>query len=227
MTHSEETNTIRVLIADDQPLQRAGQALILESADDIHVVAEAGNGEQAISLARKHRPDVVLMDVRMPGIGGIEATGIITRDLPGTRVIVLTTFDLDEYAFGSLRSGASAFLLKSTQPEGLVDAVRIVYSGTAVVDPRLTRQLIDHYLQRIDEPATGKREQALAVLTPRERDVLDAIARGLTNSEISFGLHLAPSTVKSYINTIFAKLGVRDRVHAVLLAHDLERGLLP
>ena len=227
MTHSEETNTIRVLIADDQPLQRAGQALILESADDIHVVAEAGNGEQAISLARKHRPDVVLMDVRMPGIGGIEATGIITRDLPGTRVIVLTTFDLDEYAFGSLRSGASAFLLKSTQPEGLVDAVRIVYSGTAVVDPRLTRQLIDHYLQRIDEPATGKREQVLAVLTPRERDVLDAIARGLTNSEISSGLHLAPSTVKSYINTIFAKLGVRDRVHAVLLAHDLERGLLP
>ena len=227
MTRSEETNTIRVLIADDQPLQRAGQALILESADDIHVVAEAGNGEQAISLARKHRPDVVLMDVRMPGIGGIEATGIITRDLPGTRVIVLTTFDLDEYAFGSLRSGASAFLLKSTQPEGLVDAVRIVYSGTAVVDPRLTRQLIDHYLQRIDEPATGKREQALAVLTPRERDVFDAIARGLTNSEISSGLHLAPSTVKSYINTIFAKLGVRDRVHAVLLAHDLEHGPLP
>lgn len=227
MTHTEETNTIRVLIADDQPLQRAGQALILESADDIHVVTEAGNGEQAISLARKHRPDVVLMDVRMPGIGGIEATGIITRDLPGTRVIVLTTFDLDEYAFGSLRSGASAFLLKSTQPEGLVDAVRIVYSGTAVVDPRLTRQLIDHYLQRIDEPATGKREQVLAVLTPRERDVFDAIARGLTNSEISSGLHLAPSTVKSYINTIFAKLGVRDRVHAVLLAHDLERGLLP
>lgn len=227
MTRSEETNTIRVLIADDQPLQRAGQALILESADDIHVVAEAGNGEQAISLARKHRPDVVLMDVRMPGIGGIEATGIITRDLPGTRVIVLTTFDLDEYAFGSLRSGASAFLLKSTQPEGLVDAVRIVHSGTAVVDPRLTRQLIDHYLQRIDEPATGKREQALAVLTPRERDVFDAIARGLTNSEISSGLHLAPSTVKSYINTIFAKLGVRDRVHAVLLAHDLERGPLP
>lgn len=227
MTHSEETNTIRVLIADDQPLQRAGQALILESADDIHVVAEAGNGEQAISLARKHRPDVVLMDVRMPGICGIEATGIITRDLPGTRVIVLTTFDLDEYAFGSLRSGASAFLLKSTQPEGLVDAVRIVYSGTAVVDPRLTRQLIDHYLQRIDEPATGKREQVLAVLTPRERDVFDAIARGLTNSEISSGLHLAPSTVKSYINTIFAKLGVRDRVHAVLLAHDLERGPLP
>ena len=227
MTHSEETNTIRVLIAEDQPLQRAGQAAILESADDIHVVAEAGNGEQAISLARKHRPDVVLMDVRMPGIGGIEATGIITRDLPGTRVIVLTTFDLDEYAFGSLRSGASAFLLKSTQPEGLVDAVRIVYSGTAVVDPRLTRQLIDHYLQRIDEPATGKREQVLAVLTPRERDVFDAIARGLTNSEISSGLHLAPSTVKSYINTIFAKLGVRDRVHAVLLAHDLERGPLP
>ena len=227
MTHSEETNNIRVLIADDQPLQRAGQALILESADDIHVVAEAGNGEQAISLARTHRPDVVLMDVRMPGIGGIEATGIITRDLPGTRVIVLTTFDLDEYAFGSLRSGASAFLLKSTQPEGLVDAVRIVHSGTAVVDPRLTRQLIDHYLQRIDEPATGKREQALAVLTPRERDVFDAIARGLTNSEISSGLHLAPSTVKSYINTIFAKLGVRDRVHAVLLAHNLEHGPLP
>ena len=227
MTRSEETNTIRVLIADDQPLQRAGQALILESADDIHVVAEAGNGEQAISLARTHRPDVVVMDGRMPGIGGIEATGIITRDLPGTRVIVLTTFDLDEYAFGSLRSGASAFLLKSTQPEGLVDAVRIVHSGTAVVDPRLTRQLIDHYLQRIDEPATGKREQALAVLTPPERDVFDAVARGLTNSEISSGLHLAPSTVKSYINTIFAKLCVRDRVHAVLLAHDLERGPLP
>ena len=219
---------LRIALVDDQEMYRLGFRMLLETQEEVEVVGEADDGRSALDLLARVKADVVLMDVRMPGMNGIEATRrIVESGTDGPKVIVLTTFDLDEYAFGSLRSGASAFLLKSTQPEGLVDAVRIVYSGTAVVDPRLTRQLIDHYLQRIDEPATGKREQALAVLTSRERDVFDAIARGLTNSEISSGLHLAPSTVKSYINTIFAKLGVRDRVHAVLLAHDLEHGPLP
>lgn len=213
---------ISVLIVDDQPLARTGNALILDSAPDITVVAEAGTGEQAVAMARTHQPDVVLMDVRMPGLGGIEATRIITQDVPNTKVIVLTTFDLDEYAFGSLRAGASAFLLKKTKPEALIDAVRTVHSGTAVVDPRLTKQLIDHYLA--DASPTPTETRLFNELTPREQDILDAIARGLTNSEIAHELHLAPSTVKSYINTLFAKLGIRDRVHAVLLAHNLHHG---
>ncbi|MFT4226243.1 response regulator transcription factor [Micropruina sp.] len=215
-----DTAPIRVLIVDDQPLQRTGHALILGSADDIEVIDEADNGEQAISLVRVHHPDVVLMDVRMPGIGGIEATRAITRDAPGTRVVVLTTFDLDEYAFGSLRAGASAFLLKTTKPDALIDAVRTVHSGTAVVDPRLTQQLIEHFLDS-DESASGDASPELASLTRRERDIFDAIAHGFNNTEISQQLCLAPSTMKSYINTIYAKLGLRDRVHAVLLAHSL------
>lgn len=219
---------ITVLIVDDQPLERTGNALILDSADDIDVVAQAASGEEAIALARTHRPDVVLMDVRMPGIGGIQATRIITTDVPSTRVVVLTTFDLDEYAFGSLRAGASAFLLKSTKPDALIDAVRTVHAGTAVVDPRLTKQLIDHFLTgHPDESESDDRIDPLAELTPREQDIFELIAEGLTNAEIGNELHLAPSTVKSYINTVFAKLGVRDRVHAVLLAHNLDHRMQP
>lgn len=221
-----ETPRISVLIADDQPLERAGNALILDSADDIEVVAHAESGEEAIVLARIHRPAVVLMDVRMPGIGGIEATRIIAHDIPSAKIIVLTTFDVDEYAFGSLHAGASAFLLKSTKPEALIDAVRTVYEGTAVVDPRLTKQLIDHFLHASEGSSElDERPEALAHLTPREHDILTLIAQGLTNAEIGHELHLAPSTVKSYINTLFAKLGVRDRVHAVLLAHNLDKDL--
>ncbi|MFT4234624.1 MAG: response regulator transcription factor [Microbacterium sp.] len=225
---SADNTAITVLIADDQPLERTGNALILDSADDIEVIAQAATGEEAIALARTHRPDVVLMDVRMPGIGGLHATRIITQDVPTAKVVVLTTFDLDEYAFGALRAGASAFLLKSTKPDTLIDAVRTVHNGTAVVDPRLTKQLIDHFL---DAPAVHDepdlRADALDQLTPRELDIFTLIARGLTNTEIGDELHLAPSTVKSYINTLFAKLDVRDRVHAVLLAHNIDRGSRP
>lgn len=223
MIGDEHAPSITVLIADDQPLERTGNALILDSAEGISVVAEAGTGEEAIALARTHRPDVVLMDVRMPGIGGIEATRIITHDHPATKIVVLTTFDLDEYAFGSLRAGASAFLLKSAKPEALVGAIQTVHTGTAVVDARLTKQLIDHFIANQSSADDTPERTVLDQLTPREHDIFDAIGYGLTNTEIGNELNLAPSTVKSYINTLFAKLGVRDRVHAVLLAHNLHR----
>lgn len=228
MRDDPATEPIRALVVDDQPLQRTGNALILDAVPDIEVVGEAGTGEEAITLTRRLSPDVVLMDVRMPGMDGIEATRAILREHPNTRVIVLTTFDLDEYAFGSLRAGASAFLLKSAKPEALVDAVRTVHAGTAVVDPRLTRQLIDHYLgTEAQAGSSPDRAHLVDALTRRERDIFDAIARGLDNGEIAAALHLAPSTVKSYVNVVFAKLGVRDRVHAVLLAHGLPAGDTP
>lgn len=226
---SGPTAALRVVVVDDQPLERTGNALILDSDDDIEVIGEAGNGEEAVALATRLAPDVVLMDVRMPGIGGIEATRVITGSAASTRVIVLTTFDLDEYAFGSLRAGASAFLLKSTAPEALVDAVKTVASGAAVVAPRLTAQLIDHYLAAappagadVSGSSCKGAVSALDSLTPRERDVFIAVVLGLTNAEISASLHLAPSTVKSHINAIFAKLQLRDRVQAVILGHELE-----
>jgi DNA-binding NarL/FixJ family response regulator len=213
---------VTVIVVDDQPLERVGNALILDSDDNIKVVGEAASGEEAIPLILLEKPDVVLMDVRMPGIGGIEATKILTAAQPTTKVIVLTTFDLDEYAFGSLRAGASAFLLKSTKPEALVDAVKTVASGAAVVDPGLTVKLIDHFVSA--QPAARKSEandDRLRELTPRENDVFAAIARGLSNTEISKELRLAETTVKSHINSIFAKLHLRDRVHAVILGYEI------
>nr|WP_179558374.1 response regulator transcription factor [Pseudoclavibacter chungangensis] len=224
--------TIRVLVVDDQPLERTGNALILDSADGIDVIGEAGDGEAAIALVDRDRPDVVLMDVRMPGMNGIDATRIITTRHPDVRVIVLTTFDLDEHAFGSLEAGASAFLVKSATPEALVDAVRTVAAGEAVVAPRLTSRLIAHYLD-----SSGRSERAprpthstpapTDVLTPRERDVLVGVVRGLNNAEIGAELHLANATVKSHINSIFAKLHVRDRVHAVILGYEWGLGPRP
>lgn len=223
-----EAVPIRVLVVDDQPLARTGHGLILDSDDGIEVVGEAGSGEEAVAAVARLSPDVVLMDVRMPGMGGIEATRIIAETMPATRVIVLTTFDLDEYAFGSLRAGASAFLLKSIAPEGLVDAVRTVASGAAVVAPRLTLRLIEYYLAAPSHPAAPSGPEprssdaaALDVLSPRERDVFEAVVRGLTNTEICAELHLAPSTVKSHVNAIFAKLHLRDRVQAVILGYEL------
>ncbi len=213
---------IRVVVVDDQPLERAGIALILDSDDNIAVIGEAASGEAAISLVADRRPDVVLMDIRMPGMGGIEATKILAERYPDVKVLVLTTFDLDEYAFGSLRAGASAFLLKGTKPAALVDAVKTVASGASVVDPRLTAKLIDHFLttqmpmKRPDEP-----DPRLSQLSPRETEVLAAISRGLTNAEISSELHLAETTVKSHINSLFAKLHLRDRVHAVILGREI------
>lgn len=213
---------IRVLVVDDQPLVRMGNALVLDSADDINVIGEADSGEEAVTLATKTQPDVVLMDVRMPGIGGIEATRLITTTHPDIKVIVFTTFDIDEYAFGGLNAGASAFLLKSTTPEVLTAAVRTVAAGDGVVEPRITKQLIDHYTQRDQPPTEGTQPAPLDRLTPREYDIFLAIATGLSNPEISAQLHLTPATVKTHINRIFAKLYLRDRVQAVILAYKLK-----
>lgn len=219
------TGPIRVVVVDDQPLARTGHALILDSADGIHVVGEAGNGIEALAAVATLRPDVVLMDVRMPLMGGLEATRLIADRHPAVRVIVLTTFDLDEYAFGSLRAGASAFLLKSSKPAALVEAVYAVVAGEAVVSPRLTAQLVAHFVE--SESTAGQSDGrtsgpgALAVLSPRERDVFMGIVRGETNAEIAASLHLAHSTVKSHVNAIFSKLHLRDRVHAVILGHEI------
>ncbi|GAA1571714.1 response regulator [Leucobacter aridicollis] len=216
---------IRVVVVDDQPLARAGHALILDSADGIDVVGEAGNGLEALDAAAVLHPDVVLMDVRMPLMGGLEATRLIAERHPAVRVIVLTTFDLDEYAFGSLRAGASAFLLKSSKPAALVEAVQAVAAGESVVSPRLTAQLVAHFVgsEESEGPLGGRAEEPgeLAILSPRERDVFLGIVRGETNAEIAASLHLAPSTVKSHVNAIFAKLHLRDRVHAVILGYEI------
>lgn len=221
------TTLIRVVVVDDQPLERTGNALILDSDDGIVVIGEAGNGREAVEMVASDPPDVVLMDIRMPEMDGIEATRIITARHPATRIIVLTTFDLDEYAFGSLRAGASAFLLKSTKPAALIDAVKTVAEGSAVAAPRLTAKLIEHYLDPgLHRGAAPGRIAAgpLGVLSPRERETFEAIVRGRSNTEISEELFLAPSTVKSHINSIFSKLGLRDRVHAVILGYELGLG---
>lgn len=221
---------IRVLVVDDQELVRLGNALTLDSATDIEVVGEAATGEEAIRRARELKPDVVLMDVRMPGMGGVEATRIITTVHPATRVLILTTFDVDEYAFGGLDAGASAFLLKSTPPDRLQEAVRTVYAGEAVVEPRITKQLVEHYASggRLrDRGETGEMAHPLDPLSPRERDVFGCIVAGLSNSEICETLHLSPATVKTHVNRIFAKLHLRDRVHAVILGHQLRSQRLP
>lgn len=219
---------VRAVVVDDQPYARTGIALILDSDDGIDVVAEAESGETAVAVVGEQRPDVVLMDVRMPGIGGIAATRLITDKYPATRVIVFTTFDLDEYAFGGLQAGASAFLLKSATPETLVSAVKTVAAGAAVVEPRVTTRLIEHYLTSHTAAYGGARSPSdirhLGGLSPRERDIFVAIVRGRTNSEIAATLHLAHSTVKSHINSIFAKLQLRDRVQAVILGYELGLG---
>lgn len=225
MNQSPE-NRIRVVVVDDQPLERSGNALILDSDDEIEVVGEASNGIEALGVVAQTHPDIVLMDARMPLMDGLEATEIITGRHPQTRVIVLTTFDLDEYAFGSLRAGASAFLLKSTRAAALIDAVKTVASGAAVAAPRLTSQLIEHYLRYpsagVADKASGlESARVLDVLSPRERDVFELVVQGLSNAEISAELILAQATIKSHINSIFTKLALRDRVHAVILGYEL------
>lgn len=217
---------IRVLIVDDHALARAGYRLTLASQPDIDVVGEASSGEEAIQLVTATRPDVVTMDVRMPGMGGIEATRAITKSNPGSRVIVLTTFDLDEYAFEGLRAGASAFLVKSAPPERLVDAVRTVADGHAVVEARITQKLVEHFITTENGRGTKALHEvpenaALLTLTQRERDIFIAIVRGWSNPEIAERLHLSPSTVKSYVNQVFTKLHIRDRVQAVILGYEL------
>ena len=214
--------SISVLLADDQPLLRRGFRMILEAEDDLTVVAEAGDGEEAVDQARRHAPDVVLMDIRMPGTDGIEATRRITAADARVRVLVLTTFDLDEYAFGALRAGASGFLLKDVRPAELVAAIRTVAAGDAVVSPRVTRRLLEEYAQVLPlSPASGNRRYPqLSALTEREREVLVAVAQGLSNAEIAATLYVSEATVKSHVGRILAKLGLRDRVQVVVLAYE-------
>ena len=214
--------SISVLLADDQPLLRRGFRMILEAEGDLTVVAEAADGEEAVDLARRHAPDVVLMDIRMPGLDGIEATQRITAADTHVRVLVLTTFDLDEYAFGALRAGASGFLLKDVRPAELVAAIRTVAAGDAVISPRVTRRLLEEYTRVLPLSASQMQERypQLSALTEREREVLIAVARGLSNAEIAASLFVSEATVKSHVGRILAKLGLRDRVQVVVLAYE-------
>ncbi|MEU3896503.1 response regulator transcription factor [Streptomyces sp. NPDC045251] len=211
-----------VLIADDQPLQRFGFRMLLESQDDMTVVGEAANGAEATRMAAELHPDVVLMDVRMPGLDGIEATRRIVASGGRTRILILTTFDLDEYAYAGLRAGASGFLVKDAQPEELLSGIRAVASGDAVVAPSLTRRLLDAYVHHLpastDTPDSP--DARLAGLTDRESEILRVLGLGWTNTEIAERLHLAESTVKTHVGRILAKTGSRDRVQAVILAYD-------
>lgn len=207
---------ITVLIADDQAMVRAGLRLILEAEDDIVVVAEAENGEEGVRLARRETPDVVLMDVRMPVMDGLEATRQITERIEGTRVIVLTTFDLDEYVYGALRSGASGFLLKDADGDQLVEAVRVIASGDALIAPSVTMRLISEFADR-PELAEIK---GIADLTEREVEVLGLVAKGLANAEIGEALFVSESTVKTHVSHILTKLQLRDRVQAVVAAYE-------
>jgi DNA-binding NarL/FixJ family response regulator len=220
--------TVRVLLADDQPLMRTGFRMILHATDDIRVVGEASDGSAAAAAAAELKPDVVLMDIRMPGTDGIEGTRRIVSSTPGTRVLILTTFDLDEYAFTALRAGASGFLLKDVPPDQLVEAIRVVSSGDAVVSPRITRQLLDRYATSLPAGTDGgpSVHPLLAKLTEREGEVLMALARGLSNAEIAAQLVLSEKTVKTHVTRILAKLGLRDRVQAVVLAYE-QRLVLP
>lgn len=217
------TDQIRVLLVDDQALIRIGFRLVLEADPGIVVVGDAGDGAEAIARTRELRPDVVLMDVRMPGIDGIAATEAIVAQHPDVRVLVLTTFDLDEYAFGAIRAGASGFLLKDAQGAELIAAVRTVHRGDGALAPRATRALLDHLAPRLaDAPTTATAPQTdrLAELTERERDVFHAIAHGLSNSEIAERFYLSESTVKTHVGRVLAKLAARDRVHVVILAYE-------
>lgn len=210
---------ITVLLVDDQELMRMGLNMVLEAQDDITVVGEARDGAAAVAAARKLEPDVVLMDVRMPVVDGVSATSQILESGISSRVLVMTTFDLDEHALGALRAGASGFLLKDTPPEDLVSAIRSVAAGDAVVSPKVTRRLLGRFIDGGE--ATPRRDPTvLDVLTDRERQVLENVATGLSNTEIAEKLFLSESTVKTHIGRILTKLELRDRVQAVVLAYE-------
>ena len=212
---------IRVLLADDQPLVRAGFRLILESEADIAVVAETGDGQAAHEAARAHHPDVVLMDIRMPGTDGLAATRLIAADpeLAATRIVILTTFELDEYVFEALRSGASGFLVKHTEPAELIRAVREVAKGEALLSPSVTRRLIAEFAVQTPAPAAGA-PPAMDVLTEREREVVGLVAQGLNNDEIAARLVLSPATARTHVSRAMVKLGARDRAQLVVFAYQ-------
>ncbi|KIP92226.1 LuxR family transcriptional regulator [Microbacterium sp. MEJ108Y] len=218
------TEPIRLLLVDDQALIRVGFRMVLDAEDDMVVVGEAADGHDAIAQATELRPDMVLMDIRMPGLDGIAATAAIVREHPQTRVLVLTTFDLDEYAFGAIRAGASGFLLKDAQRHEMIAAIRAIHRGDAALSPRITRMLLEHVtptLGATPAPQVHAIDDLTAQLTDRERDVFVEIARGLTNAEIAQALFVSESTVKTHVGRILSKLGSRDRIHLVILAHRL------
>jgi DNA-binding NarL/FixJ family response regulator len=214
----DEDEQIRVAIVDDQELMRSALRMMVESQPDLRLVGEASDGIEALALVRSRRVDVVLMDLRMPRLDGIEATARITSELPSTRVVALTTFDLDDYAFPAIRAGASGFLLKDARAEEIVDAIRIVHAGHGVVAPSTTRRLIEHVAA--SHPGGAGHDAVLAKLTPREADTLREIATGDTNAEIARRMHLSEATVKTHVGHVLAKLGLRDRVQAVVLAYE-------
>jgi DNA-binding NarL/FixJ family response regulator len=211
--------TIKVLLVDDQPLLRAGFRLVLGSEPDLHIVGEAADGVEAVDLARRLAPDVVLMDIRMPRMDGVAATRAIVEAALPVRVLILTTFELDEYVVGALRVGASGFLSKDVPAEELVGAIRTVASGEAVVSPRILRRLLDRFASRLPDPSAGP-PTTLASLTDREQQVLVQMARGLSNAEIARELFVSETTVKTHVGHVLTKLGLRDRVQAVVLAYE-------
>jgi DNA-binding NarL/FixJ family response regulator len=213
---------IRVVLADDQALVRAGLKVIVDSAPDLEVAGEAANGEEAVQLARQARADVVLMDVRMPGTDGLEATRIIAADddLAGVKILILTTFETDDYVFQALRAGASGFLLKDTEPTDLLNAIRGVARGDALLSPTVTRRLIAEVTSRPERRQQQPSPQSLSVLTAREREVLALVGTGLSNEEIADRLYLSPLTAKTHVSRAMTKLGARDRAQLVVLAYE-------
>jgi DNA-binding NarL/FixJ family response regulator len=210
--------TVRTVVVDDEALVRAGFRMMLDAQPDIEVVGEAGDGRQAVEVARRLAPDVVLMDIRMPGLDGIDATRLLASS---TRVVILTTYELDQYVFEALAAGASGFLLKHVLPEDLVQAVRVVAAGEALLAPSVTRRLIEEFARRPAPALRGPAPPELGSLTEREREVLALLARGLTNAEIARRLHVGDATVKTHVARVLDKLDLRDRVQAVILAYEL------
>jgi DNA-binding NarL/FixJ family response regulator len=207
--------TTRVLVADDQPLVRSGFRMILDERPDIELVGEAEDGAEAMELARKLKPDVILLDVRMPRLDGVEATRRLVADGTSARILILTTFDLDEYVYAALQAGASGFLLKDVRPEELVDAIRVVAAGNTLFGPAATRRLVERFAQPEPTPAP-----ALAELTEREREILGLLARGFSNAELADRLYVSEATVKTHVSAVLRKLGVRDRLQAVIAAYE-------
>lgn len=215
-----DQSPIRVLLVDDQALVRLGFRMVLDAEPGLTVVGEAADGVEAVRLAVEARPDVILMDVRMPALDGIAATQRIVETNPEARIIILTTFDLDEYAFGGLRAGASGFLLKDARPAELTSAIRAVAAGDAAVSGRITRSMLEMFAARLPAAAPTGSSDPTAALTPREREILLAMADGLSNGEIGERFFLTESTVKTHVGRVLAKLQLRDRVHAVIFAYD-------
>jgi DNA-binding NarL/FixJ family response regulator len=217
---SPAARPVRVLLVDDQTLVRMGFRMVLDAQDGVEVVGEAADGKIGIEMCRSLAPDVVLMDVRMPETDGIAATQLIVHECPQSRVIVLTTFDLDEYAFAALRAGASGFLLKDVGPVELLASIRAVAGGDAAISSRVSRRMLDLFSQRLPSGPPSGGDEAVAALTRRELEVLSAIAGGLSNTEIGERMFVAESTVKTHVGRILMKLGLRDRVHAVIFAYE-------